>query len=614
MISNSPRLKTYTEGVESVRVLLTSHQLGKKPEKGDLTLQLLQWCRSELPDSVLAWLDTVYVLSADERSFPPILGTGGNEGSQGYSSTFAQMLLLLGFDRKTGLSADSQELLHSALFGDPTTALKSAPAGVFDPGRAGGNNQGFGIGMSDFPTNPWNLILTLEGAILWSSSIGRKSAVDTRNLPKSPFTVKVRAVGYSSASKNEETDARAEIWTPLWKKPLGLKELLMFIQEGRSDIGRRRAGTTIEFAEAISSLGIDRGVTEFVRYDLLKRRGKSFIALPAGHFPVTYRREADLIRELDRILQKLDWFLSKEFPKNPPAGVVSARNRIDRAIYEVLLHGGASRIKYLLAAIGQMEQILIKLKKRPSLSRGLSPRWIVEADDGTLEIRIAAALASIRATGGVGVIRENLEHRDLNKPDQTAWAGNTFSRRLASVLARRMMDAKRVGCPSNPLDAVVSLVPEDIASFIEGDTDDRLVQDLLFGLMWIQWSDYAKTNEMVQKLRNPWIKPVNRRIIPRSWALLKLLFLPRAIRREGYEPILIKPEPSNVPLLIARRIDDGCEIARKRLFSSGFLPLNTRFPDTGNSERIAAALLIPVRQEKPLMSLVLEQNKTKQRG
>jgi len=617
VVSGNSRLERYADGVMSVRNLLKRHEIRTKLEDKKDILNLLQWCRSELPDSVLEWLDAVYVLSSDERTFPPILGTGGNEGSQGYSSTFAQMLLSLGFDKTPGLPPESAELLDSALFSDRTSCLKSGPAGVYDPGRAGGNNQGFGVGVDDFPTNPWNIIFTLEGAVLWSSSIARRSAVGRNFIPRSPFTVKVKAIGYSSASIAEEADARAEIWAPLWTQHLRYKELSVFIGEGRSDIGRKQAGNTLEFAEAVTSLGVDRGVTEFVRYDLLKRRGKSFIALPAGRFPVTFRRESDLIRELDQILQTLDRHVRNEFKQNIPASITSARHRIDNATYEVLLHGGAGRIKNLLATIGQFEQILARMKKPPKLTTGLSPRWIVDADDGTLEIRIAASLASIHATGKVGSVRENLEYTDPNKPDHTAWTGPTLPARLSSILARRMMDAERLGCESNPLYSVISLVPEDIASFIEGDTDDRLVQDLLFGLLWIQWNNNAKVNEMRQKIRESWSKSVNQGTVlpvPRSWALLKLLFLPHEIQRHGFEPIMIKPEQTLIPLLLSGRTGDACEVARRRLFASGFLPVRTRFPDTGNTERIAAALLVPVRDERRLMSMVLEENLKMKRG
>ncbi|MFA7304216.1 MAG: type I-U CRISPR-associated protein Csx17 [Methanoregula sp.] len=362
---------------------------------------------------------------------------------------------------------------------------------------------------------------------------------------------------------------------------------------------------------------MDRGITEFVRYDLLKRRGDSYIALPSGRFPVTYRRESDLIRQLDQVLQRLDTFLRKEFAQMP-AEFVSARRQIDNAIYDALLYGEAFRIKQILAAIGRMERLLAKRDptRLKNLSRplsGLSPRWIVAADDGTLELRIAAALASIGATGGVGPIRANLEPVDPKRSytwktgeEQVAWTGNNFATRLSGVLMRRLMDARRLNCTSNPLDAVISLAAEDIALFIEGDTDDKLIEDLLFGLLWVKWSDHNETMEMVMKLKECWRVPVTTRIVQRSWALLKLLFLPRAIRIEGQAPVTVKPEPAIIPLLRAGRIDDACDIARKRLFSTGLLPVKATFPNTGNGERIAAALLLPVRGEKKMVQLVIK--------
>jgi len=42
----------------------------------------MRTCRNELPDSVLPWLDAVFILTDESRKFPPLLGTGGNEGER----------------------------------------------------------------------------------------------------------------------------------------------------------------------------------------------------------------------------------------------------------------------------------------------------------------------------------------------------------------------------------------------------------------------------------------------------------------------------------------------------------------------------------------------------
>ena len=57
--------------------------------------------------------------------------------------------------------------------------------------------------------------------------------------------------------------------------------------------------------------------------------------------------------------------------------------------------------------------------------------------------------------------------------------------------------------------------------------------------------------------------------------------------------------------LRANRVRDACHIAQRRLFSSGLAPLRTEFPDTGDGIRIAAALLLPVRDVGLLSRLVI---------
>ncbi len=106
-----------------------------------------------------------------------------------------------------------------------------------------------------------------------------------------------------SAGRDED---RGELGAPLWTRPAHLAEVRALFAEGRAEIGRARASDALEFAEAASCLGVDRGVTGFVRYGLLKRRGKSFIAMTAGHVSVEERRGSDVLRTIDRPLGSFD--------------------------------------------------------------------------------------------------------------------------------------------------------------------------------------------------------------------------------------------------------------------------------------------------------------------
>jgi CRISPR-associated protein Csx17 len=612
--------------VKSIKVLIKPSKKirtkVKQMKRGAGKEQIIQACRDRLDERVVEWIDATAVIGPEgEIEHPPILGTGGNEGRFEYSNAFMKNLswMLLSDDEES-----SRSLLKGALFGDSTDHLLIASVGQYDPGRAGGFNQGQGIENKDFPVNPWNFVLTVEGTITWASSVARRQRASSRGFMRSPFTVRATPVGYTSSFDRDDQNARAEIWAPIWTHPSGYSEIRTFISEGRADVERKSASNGIEFAEAASSLGVDRGVSEFVRYSLLKRRGDSYVALPAGRFSVRVRTESDLIRELDLPLRRVDGFLRGFKGQGPPARFLSARRSIDEAIYSLLQHGGAAYVKHLVAAIGKLERLIAQRGGggSPKLSgpiSGLSPRWIVAADDGSTEVRIAAALASIRSTGDVGPIRSNLAPVDPRKPwmwadgrGQTAWEGNSLSARMASVLSRRLMDAQRFDIRPNPLWGEIRVSLGDASALIDGIIDESLVEDLLFGFTWIDWSHQDRVQAARRDLRERkrrW-KPTEENPVPRSWALLKLLFYSGKMKVGGEEKT-IKPEPSIVPLLNAGRVNDACKVAGRRLTSVGLFPLTSDFPYRDDGVRLAAALLLPIYGKQRIMELVLRPTEKK---
>lgn len=579
--------------------------------------KIVRACRSRLCDRAVDWIDAAVILGADaETDYPPVLGTGGNEGRLDYTNAFMERVaeLLL------GKSADfSAGLLRNALFGEATSNLEVSSTGQYDPGRAGGYNQGPEVETKEIPVNPWNFVLTMEGTVAWSSGLGKRHGVSAAHGKSSPFTVRSRAVGYGSADESEDRTARAEIWAPLWERATRFGELRSLLREGRAEIGRRQASDGLQFAEAAASLGVDRGITEFVRFSLLKRRGDSYVALPAGRFQVHDRREAGLVEELDPILAQVDSFgrAAAKGNQTAPTRFASCRRGIDNAIYALLVHGGAAPFRELLAAIGRMEKYFAARDrgKEPSLTRplaGLSPRWPLAADDGSVEVRIASALASIGAADKVGPLRANLTCIDPEKPwawaegnGQRAWSGATFSECLAGVLQRRMMDAERLACVGRPLRGSIEIHAEDITAFLEGTVDDELIEDLLFGMTWIEW---WKADGETAELQRRWSEPVARRPIRRSWALLKQLFRNDEYRRRTAENEAVGYEPAVVPLLRAQRVGEACRLASRRLHAGGRRPTKAAFPDGDDGLRLAASLLIPSQRLREISRLVLEEN------
>jgi CRISPR-associated protein Csx17 len=217
------------------------------------------------------------------------------------------------------------------------------------------------------------------------------------------------------------------------------QELKVLLREGRASIQGRPAADALEFAEAVCSLGIDRGIDRFVRYSLLKRRGDSYVALPADLSP-TLQKESDRIREFQH-------FLNRIHTRDSPKYAEDLRRNVDSAIYQVLRTGGKKRMLELMTALGRMLRHLATTTQYRLLSRGLNARcWLAECDFvNVAEVRIAAAVASIY-TRNVGSISDNL----ARSHKRFAWAGVDVPARMISVLDRRVQSTNAVDSTGNP--------------------------------------------------------------------------------------------------------------------------------------------------------------------
>jgi len=407
------------------------------------------------------------------------------------------------------------------------------------------------------------------------------------------------------------------------------------LSEGRAEIGQRRAATGVGVARAIASLGVDRGITSFRRYAIVKGRvgGENYnTATSLGEFPVTFRPHVDLLREIDPWLSSLRRAVNDQTPPR----FTSALGRIERAIFDYCRYGGAPFFQAILVALGRAEAELAtgeSFRTNRQTGRttirplgGLSLRWIEAARDDTPEFALALSLAGIYdAFGKVGPLRANLEPVEWKKPYRdwaskdraVVWNSAHLDANLIAVLERRLTDGARAGCERLPLAFSRGASLETIAFFLSGGIDERRLENLLWGLMLVRQD--ADTGMITYPPDFQHLLP-----LPRVFALLKLLFFPFRLRTEAGE-VIIKPEPSILPLLRAGRVAEACQIAMRRLRSSGLEPLPYRSSSGGNRDegwldavpldgtRLAAALLFPVspRDIHTLREMVLRREEVK---
>lgn len=630
--SCSVRVRRYSQVIMAVRAIIQDEQVGDKPRDED-KVQLIKRYRNELPDDVVSWMDTAMVLHQDGQGFAPLLGTGGNDGRLDFSQNFMQRVVALGLHKDELLDDRVRGLLMQALFAALST-LDEASVGQFAPGRAGGANATQGM-EGDPIDNPWDFILMIEGTLLLAGAAVRRLSGPT-SMSAFPFTASVVDVGASSLGPRDHVKPKqakrdvSEMWMPCWSRPVSLRGVETFLAEGRTDLGGGGKVTGLDFARAASMLGVDRGISEFQRFTLLMRNGQSFIAAPAGRYPVMKRAGVDLIREIDPWLKAYRWASADKYA--PPQFGAAIRG-IDSAIIEYCKHGGASVFLRVVVSLGAAERVLVRSehfrdKKKLKPLSGLSEDWSKTADDGSMEFALARALVSVHdAEGKIGPFRANLESVDWQERSQgradkdraVVWNAADLSTNMASVLQRRMMDGDKAGCGSLPVAARVSAPLALVAAFLNGGLDAERTENLIWGLMLINGGGNCTIDRSMSDAG----------AVPSSYALLKLLFLPRPVvvgygangdpsvrllRNHEQGGILIRPEQSILQLLRGGRLGEACAIAARRLRASGLNPMPGRIRGWGvrddnwreldgmtsvgmDAKGIAAALLIPVSDE-----------------
>lgn len=366
-------------------------------KKRGLVVQL----RARLPEECLTWLDAAIALAGETLGFPPLLGSGGNDGNLDFSSNFMLRLADV-IDPETGISkASAQAPLKGALFGGAAPVVGKGAIGQFAPGATGGPNAAVGFERGTL-INSWDYILMLEGAVVFAASATRRlgASADPGSLSY-PFTVRTTSAAGASVALSDEGDARGEVWLPLWERSASLTEIRSLLSEGRATLGRRSAQDGLDFARAVATLGVNRGVAAFQRFGLLQRSGKAYVAAPMSRVRVQYNPRANLLNDLD-LGAWLPSFRRFARSANAPARLRSLALRLDEAIFAMTRDASPRAVQRVLVAVGEVASFLASNPKARDPKEGrqkppprLSRAWFEAAKDDSAEFRIAAALAGL---------------------------------------------------------------------------------------------------------------------------------------------------------------------------------------------------------------------------
>ena len=450
LISSSPANgDAYTVG-EEIHIEISFSESIKvtcRPVDKDKT-KFISALRSLYSAPALNWLDTVATFSGDRLDFPPLLGTGGNDGRLDFTNNFMQHLVRL-FDITTGKPLhNALTPLKTSLFGNTSPSMRrGSSAGQFYPISAKAPNGTSMDYESDRHVNPWDFIFMLEGTIMFAGAATRRHQGSHRSSASFPFMVRtVVGAGYKGASDTDEKKGRAEFWAPVWNQSASYEELAALLKEGRAVLNGKTVNDGLGFARAVASLGISRGVEHFERYGFVMRSGKAYLAVPLGTQQVSQKITdgAKLINDLDAggWLEGIRQFGRKK--ENSSSHGRELLKRFEDALFEMTqADASPPSVQRTLIALGDFVSWLAKngtaFDEKPSPPPLLSSDWIRKANDGSFEFRIASALASLGWQSSqkpgkkpyieeTSLVPDEENGHDSRSPDQTATENGTKSR------------------------------------------------------------------------------------------------------------------------------------------------------------------------------------------
>jgi CRISPR-associated protein Csx17 len=524
----------------------------------NLKANLFSILRRDWRASHRRWMDAALVLDEEgEASFPALLGTGGNDGRLDFTNNYYQRLGALFdlSDPQGRAHPHSDAALREALFGEPARSQSTGIAvGQFAPGGAGGANASIGVdGASRL--NPWDFVLMLEGAILFTAASTRRLNTQSGARAAAPFAVGSQGAGYASAAAGDE-GARGEQWMPLWSQPMTCAELQRLLAEGRAQLNAKAVTEPLDLARAVARLGVARGITAFERYGYIERNGQSNLAVPLGRFVVPDQATPALacLDDLDVWLGRLR---REARGREALSRLILAERCLADALFALTQHPDETpRWQLILERLADIEAIQIH---GAGIKAGPIPRlraqWLEVADDGSAEFRLAAAFAlqcgDADRPSHDGVRRHWLT---LSKGRfKTSGTGGTP--RLApdtdrvmqgrdggtdalAVLSRRLIEAAQHGERRLPLEPGfgVAASRHDLARLLAGEVDvDRCLR-LARALMAVDRNDLASHRPRLTAAA-PADWPDD------AWLTIRLALLPWPLpdgRHAGVDPAIVR--------------------------------------------------------------------------
>jgi len=624
--TRTPRWAPYRDTIDAAKrvVLQLKSDAGdrgtREVQRKQLILLRLRECYS---DRALEWLDAAVSLGRDRPRFPPLLGSGGNDGHLDFSVNFMQRALdVIGPSPRH----ESAGWLRDSLSGEDSAPLLADVAiGQFSLAAAGGPNATAGF-SADSLVNPWDFILMIEGAIAFAGTVVKRFSAEQS--ASAPFTFAAVGAGYGSAS--EEEDVRGEIWLPQWRGHASYASIRSLLRSGRAELNTESSGATAESriftsvgasdalaaVQAAQTLGVATGVARFSRIVIAKRNGLAFGATYAGEIEVASR---PAIAALSRATLRWVNAIRRIERKELGTAARAALRKYDESLvaYAGIAHNHAQAKRMLqnaVCAIAELDAAMAFSRSNVDALGFLEPDIIEFLDDGTLENEVALAVCSIGATNRLEqrirleiapiVWDERKRRLTYDASVKPVWH-HDIRKTMSAILARRVRLAAQ-----HPLDPVIGFRARLGGTYRLGSA--HFGGMLLGAIDWRRVKDLVRAYSIVEpaRLKIHYRESPDDARVPAAFAALKILLggvhnlEAAASARSAFVDLDCIIQLQN------NFVERALTVAYGRLRATGLVPrdFRTTSVETKDLPTFCAALLPPMtgRTEQRFLSITLQ--------
>ena len=177
-----------------------------------------------------------------------------------------------------------------------TERLDEGPVGQFDPAAQAARRRPRSARRRRWSTRGstccWSRARCCSRPALRGGTSTRPAGRDAVHGAGSPRTAR-------PAARRETRSHAARSGSPVWDRPCTLAEIRQLFGEARASWRGRPAQRAVDFYAATRTLGVARGISEFIRYGIQQRNGLAFVAVPVARVEVRSKPEVRLAARVE---------------------------------------------------------------------------------------------------------------------------------------------------------------------------------------------------------------------------------------------------------------------------------------------------------------------------